>query len=450
MFRFIHAADIHLDSPLRGLQQYDDAPVDLIRSAPRRALENLVTLAIEHSVDFVIIAGDLFDGAWSDPNTGHAFATQMARLNAEGIPVFMIRGNHDAQNKMGKSTRLPENVVLLSEKKAQTAEHPVLKKTGVAIHGRSFAKQSQPDNVVPEYPAAIQGKFNIGILHTSLTGAEGHDTYAPCTINDLVQKQYDYWALGHVHLREICNDDPPIVFSGNIQGRHIRETGAKGCYLVTVDDKTKPALEFMPTDVFRWEVCKLDVSSAESLVDILDRFSQQLNKLVVKNDPHPMAIRVELSGKTALHDQLLGSTDRVREEFQARAINDTIDKAWIEKLKVKTSLPKQSTAGDSGERLTDETAREIDTYFAGLAGNVDELEHWSQSISPLLRKLPDSIASQLEFDIDTLCGASHDADGPTLFDKSDQDNDSQRMARDELIDSVRALLVQQFREHQRS
>ena len=163
-----------------------------------------------------------------------------------------------------------------------------------------------------------------------------------------------------------------------------------------------------------------------------------------------MAIRVELTGKTALHHQLLGNADRVREEFQARAINDTIDKAWIEKLKVKTSLPKQTAAGDLNEQLTDEAAREIDKYFAGLTGNVDELEHWSQTISPLLRKLPDTIASQLEFDTDTLSGTSHDEDGPTLFDKSDEDSDSQRMARDKLIDLVRALLVQQFREHQRS
>ena len=450
MFRFIHAADIHLDSPLRGLQQYDDAPVDLIRSAPRRALENLVTLAIEQTVDFVIIAGDLFDGAWSDPNTGHAFATQMARLKAENIPVFLIRGNHDAQNKMGKSTRLPENVVLLSEKKAETIEHMALEKIGVAIHGQSFAKQSQVDNVVPQYPAAIPGKFNIGILHTSLTGAEGHDTYAPCTVNDLLQKQYDYWALGHVHLRQVANEEPPIVFSGNIQGRHIRETGAKGCYLVTVDDNNQPSLEFLATDVFRWALCPLDVSNAKSLDDILDQFSSELKKLVAENDPHPLGIRVELSGQTALHNQLLANKDRVRNELQARAINDTIDKAWIEKLKVNTSVLHRTAAdGDALDSGADDTLNEIDEYFDGLVGDAEELELWSETLGPLLRKLPDSIAGQLEFDIDTLNAANEDDDGPTLFNNSDDVEDDQRMSRKTLIDSVRALLMEQFREHQR-
>jgi DNA repair protein SbcD/Mre11 len=439
MFKFIHAADIHLDSPLLGLQQYDEAPVDLIRMAPRRALVNLVTLAIDQQVDFVIIAGDLFDGTWTDPNTGFAFVAQMGRLKAKDIPVFLIRGNHDAQSKMQLATRLPENVVLLSHKKAHSAQHPRLEQLGVAIHGRSFAKQAELENIVPEYPQAVAGKFNIGILHTSLTGREGHDTYAPCTIQDLVNKQYDYWALGHVHLREQCHSDPPIVFPGNIQGRHIRETGPKGCYLVTVDDSQKPSLEFMPTDAFRWDVCTIDVSDCESIDHILDQFALSLKQLEKQHDPHSMAIRVELHGRTKLHHQLLSNIDRIRNELQSRAIEETLGKVWIEKLKIRTTVPAEILREHSDEALS-----EINDYFEHLSRDPNERQQWAEAISPLMKKLPDEIINNLDIDIATIGMPVEKIDERTLFDEGAETRDRETSSEQALIDSVQALLTEQF------
>jgi DNA repair exonuclease SbcCD nuclease subunit len=196
MPKFLHAADIHLDSPLRGLQRYEGAPVEEIRQASRRALENLVQLALDQSVAFVLIAGDLYDGDWKDHRTGLYFVSQMVRLREAGIPVIAIAGNHDAANKMTRTLPLPENVHLLDHKKPETF---LLEQPGVAIHGQSFATPSVLEDLSAAYPPAVGGMLNIGLLHTCATGREGHQPYAPCTIPGLISKHYDYWALGHAH-----------------------------------------------------------------------------------------------------------------------------------------------------------------------------------------------------------------------------------------------------------
>ena len=240
MFTFLHAADIHLDSPLKGLERYEGAPVEEIRGATRRALENLVAVAIDQEVSFVLVAGDLYDGDWKDHNTGLFFVKQVAKLREAGIPVYVISGNHDAANQMTRSLRLPKNpdgsAVMLSSKEVDTI---VLANLGVAIHGRGFLEARISENVIEQFPRSRTGLFNIGLLHTSLESESDseHARYAPCKVADLVAKEYDYWALGHIHQRRIQHQQPCIAFSGNVQGRHARELGAKGCHLVTVDDR---------------------------------------------------------------------------------------------------------------------------------------------------------------------------------------------------------------------
>ena len=254
MVKFIHAADLHLDSRLDGLQRYEGAPVDRIRSACRRALENLVELAIGEGVDFLLLAGDIYDGDWSDYNTGLYFIKQMVRLNDAGIRIFMISGNHDAANRMTRALRLPPNVTMLSTEKPESRR---LEDLGVVIHGQGFATGAVTEDLSKNYPPALGGYFNIGLLHTCIEGAEGHDRYAPCTLSGLKNKGYDYWALGHIHKRWVVSTDPYVVYSGNIQGRHIRETGPKGCYLGTLMDNRLTGLEFRRLDVVRWEVCEV-------------------------------------------------------------------------------------------------------------------------------------------------------------------------------------------------
>ena len=296
MFKFIHSADIHLDSPLKGLEKYEGAPVDEIRGATRRALENLVQLAKNEQVDFVLIAGDVYDGNWKDHNTGLFFYRQMMELRDADIAVYLISGNHDAANKMTKSLRLPENpdgsAMRLSSTKPETVKSSRLDELGVAIHGRGFFKQAEMGNLAVEYPLAVAGHYNIGILHTSLSGLEGHEPYAPCSIGDLRSKDYNYWALGHIHSPEVMCDEPHVVFSGNIQGRHIREDGKKGCYVVTVDEKHGANLRFEPLDVFRWHTLDINAEGAASAEEVVIRFSVELGKLLQNNDAMPMPLGV--------------------------------------------------------------------------------------------------------------------------------------------------------------
>ena len=223
-FHFLHAADIHLDSPLRGLSAYEGAPVDQFRNATREAFRNLVTRAIETRAAFIVIAGDLYDGDWPDFSTGLFLVKELERLNQAGIRAVVLFGNHDADNRITKSLPWPDNAYRFNHKKPETI---VFEDLGVALHGQSFARMDVSENLAELYPAPVSGRLNIGVLHTALEGNARHATYAPCSLNQLRNHGYAYWALGHVHAHEVLSRDPWVVFPGNIQGRHIRETGAK-------------------------------------------------------------------------------------------------------------------------------------------------------------------------------------------------------------------------------
>ncbi|UCF90659.1 MAG: DNA repair exonuclease, partial [Desulfobacterales bacterium] len=288
MFKFIHAADVHLDSPLHKLDYYEGAPVEEIRHATRRAFDNMVQLALTENVSLVLIAGDLYDGDWKDYNTGLYFISQTSKLRDASIPVCTIAGNHDAASKITKSLRLPENVHLFPTDQPATYRMDSLR---IAVHGQSFAAPAVKKDLSVNYPGPLSGYFNIGLLHTCATGREGHAPYAPCTPEGLRSKGYDYWALGHVHQQEVLLQDPPVVFPGNIQGRHIRETGPKGCVLVTVDGAGQPALEFKPMDVIRWVVADVDATRAETGYEVVDRLCERLGQLVEENDGRPLVAR---------------------------------------------------------------------------------------------------------------------------------------------------------------
>ena len=337
MFTFIHAADIHLDSPLRGLEFYEGAPVDAIRGATREALINMVDLAIMEKVNFLLIAGDLYDGDWKDYNTGLFFAKEMSRLREAGIGVYIAFGNHDAASRITKRLEnMPSNVHHFSNKKPTTE---IIEDFGVAIHGQSFPKRAVTEDISAAYPLAKQGYFNIGILHTSLTGHAGHESYAPCTIDGLVSKNYDYWALGHIHKRAIISEAPWIIFPGNIQGRNIKETGGKGCTLVTVEDQGDIFVEHRNLDVMRWEICNVDASNAESPEVIIKRLKSESKKIVDNNDGRPMALRVIISGRCVAHKELATDLEKWTNEIRAAATDENAGMVWIEKIKLNTSPP---------------------------------------------------------------------------------------------------------------
>jgi exonuclease SbcD len=293
MIRFIHASDIHIDSPLRGLDAHEGAPIDVIRGATRRAFQNLIQLAIDESIDFLVIAGDVYDGDWKDYSTGLFFRGQLARLREKNIQVYLIAGNHDAASVISKKLSLPANVHVFSTKKTESIEvagHPVV------IHGRGFPNRAVPENLVVEYPAAVPNKFNIGLLHTSLIGRAGHDTYAPCSETDLRQKGYGYWALGHIHQPEVISRDPWIVFAGNCQGRDVREAGPRGCQLVTVNESLEVEnVEWHHLDVVRWKVLEIDLTGVTEEFEALSRATQSMTNTVSEAEGRLVAARLTSS-----------------------------------------------------------------------------------------------------------------------------------------------------------
>ncbi|MFZ0614705.1 MAG: DNA repair exonuclease [Desulfobacterales bacterium] len=381
MFKFIHTADIHLDSPLYKLDRYEGAPVEEFRQATRRAFENLVQLAISEKVAFVLIAGDLFDGDWKDYNTGLYFVAQMARLREAGIQVFIVSGNHDAANKISRTLRLPDNVTTFP---AETPATFRMTEINVAVHGQSFAAPAVTRDLAAGYPQPDSGMFNIGLLHSCLTGREGHEPYAPCSPEKLKNMGYDYWALGHVHQREMVLDTPPIVFAGNPQGRHVRETGPKGCLLVSVDDDRRVDIAFRPTDVVRWVTTTLEAGAAESGYDIVDGFVRRLAELTEENEGLPLAVRVHIEGQTPAANEVLGAPERWANEVRSAAIETGGGRIWVEKVTFRLAMPPAKNRLEH----TDGAIDELLTLFDELAADPDARLQLVDELAEIEKKLP--------------------------------------------------------------
>jgi len=360
--RFLHAADLHLDSPLRGLDAYDGAPAERLRGASRSAFVALVDLALARRVALVLLAGDIYDGDWIDFRTGLFFREQLVRLTQAGARVFVVRGNHDAESVITRQLPRVEGVHVFSSRAAETVDLPAL---GVAVHGRSFPRRSVPEDLVPDYPAAVPGRFNIGMLHTSLGGNAAHPTYAPTTAAALAARGYDYFALGHVHERQVVREAAPrIVFSGNLQGRHANECGAKGCELVEVVDGRIAAAEFVALDVVRWHRLALDAAGLDDVHALAARFHAALRGAAADARDRLHAVRVTLEGESALHRVEAAQPGALAAALHAAAQDAEGVEAWIERVEVKLRSPADRGAAALRADALGEVVRLVDELQA--------------------------------------------------------------------------------------
>ena len=385
-FSFLHAADLHVDSPLRGLDAYEGAPVERLRGATRQALVALVDLAVDREVDLVLLAGDIYDGDWADFRTGLFFREQMLRLRRAGVRVFVVKGNHDAESQITRQLPEVEGVHVFNSLKSETVDLPALR---AAIHGRSFPYRAVPEDLVPGYPAPIAGRFNIGLLHTSLTGREGHDPYAPTTPEALAAKGYDYFALGHVHAREVVRErSPRIVFPGNLQGRHARETGPKGCELVVVEDGLLASADFVALDVVRWHRLELDASGLDGIDALARRFRERAAALAADARERLHALRVVVAGESALHRLEAAQPGTIAAAVQAAAQDVDDADLWIESVRLALRSPLDRAAAAGRADAVGEVVQLVDAIAADEAA----MRAWFLDQLAELATLPASLA----------------------------------------------------------
>ena len=382
--KIVHAADLHIDSPLLGLTRYESAPVDRLRGATRRAFENLIELCLEEHAGLLLIAGDVFDGDWRDYSTGLFFAAQLARLRHAGVHVVLIAGNHDAQSHITRELRLPENVRVLATRKPETV---LFEELGVAVHGQGFAARDVSDDLAARYPLAVNGVFNIGLLHTALGGRIGHAPYAPTSLEVLRTRGYDYWALGHIHTREVVSLEPLTIFPGNLQGRHARETGEKGATVLTVRDGRVVEHRHEALDTVRWAVCEVDVCDAISGDDVVQLARKSLSEAAAHADGRLLAARIELIGATRAHAAILREPEKWTAELRAMSLDLGQGDVWLERVKVLTRPVEQSLAGfDLAAR--EDALGQLVAQIERLVDDPSVLAPLAATFADLKRKLP--------------------------------------------------------------
>jgi DNA repair exonuclease SbcCD nuclease subunit len=386
--KFLHAADIHLDSPLRGLEAYAGAPVERLRLATRRALDNLVQIALGEAVDFVLIAGDLFDSDVRDFSAALSAVAQLQPLNQAGIPVYLILGNHDSQGEATRQVPWPANVTLFDHRRPQSVRHPSLP---VVIHGMSYAQREVTKNLAAGYPAREADCFNIGLLHTNACGNPNHASYAPCSIEELVAKGYDYWALGHVHDHQVLHERPHIVYSGNTQGRHIREIGPKGVVLVGVDGGDVASLEFRETDVLRWLRHTITLAADDTAESLVERTCNALETIARSAAGRLAAVRLDYVGRTSLHTALMcdGTRQQIIANLRARAA-ETGEDLWLEKISFHTDSLRDVDALRAGGDLVGDLLRDIEAT----AGDPTRLASLADLLKPLQLKAGTELSAE--------------------------------------------------------
>lgn len=360
--KFIHAADLHIDSPLKGLDGYAGAPLERLRGATRQAFLGLVAAAIERRVDLVVLAGDIFDGNWQDFRTGLFFREQLVRLTRAGVRVFIAKGNHDAESQITRQLPAVEGVHLFSSRSCETIR---LDDLGVALHGRSFPQRAVNEDFASGYNPPVPGLFNIGVLHTSLTGSPDHDPYAPTSVAALSACGYDYFALGHIHARQVVQEaDPRIVFPGNLQGRHAKEVGPKGCELVTVTGGRIESTEALAFDVVRWHQIRLDVAALATIDALAASCSREFAQLVADDRERLHAVRVTLHGETALHRLEAEQPGTLRAAVQASAQDVGTADVWIEQVPLELRSPLDRREAAQRDDAYGEVVRLVDELAA--------------------------------------------------------------------------------------
>jgi len=332
--RFVHTADLHLDSPLISLALRDPDLAAEVGVGSRTALTRIVDLCLAEAVDALLIAGDLWDGSQTSAKTPRFLKQELTRLSDAGIRSFILRGNHDAASKISRELEPPRLCHIFSIK-AGTERFEVVGHS-IAVHGVSFAEGAVPESLLPRYPGPVTGAFNIGMMHTSLNGSEGHDVYAPCRVSDLDAHGYDYWALGHIHKRAEHQGQSVVVMPGIPQGRDIGEAGAKSVTLATLGDDGRLTLEQRPVAALQFDRLAVDLTGVEDWGQAVGVLTGAIRATgsAGRAEDH-LVLRPHLTGQTPLAFRVARDLDQLRQEAVATA--EGLRGLWIDKVENRTN-----------------------------------------------------------------------------------------------------------------
>ncbi len=314
-FRFVHAADLHLDSPLMGLGER-------VQNATFTALSRIVGICLRERVDFLVLAGDLFDAKDRSVRARLGLRKELARLDAAGIRSFIVHGNHDPLTSDVAGATLPPSVKVFG---TAWEEVPITREGRVLcrVQGISYPEERVTEDLSRHFSRGGP-EFTVGLLHANVGGCAAHADYAPCTLEDLTERGLDYWALGHVHTRaeHRLESGSLAVYPGNPQGRHVNEQGERGCVLVDVTDRTATT-RFLAVDSVRWHRLDLDTSEIYSLEALLTSAEERC-VVACQDAVDAHAVRLTLTGRSVLRAELtmpgaLGQLeDQLRESLAAR------------------------------------------------------------------------------------------------------------------------------------
>jgi len=334
-FRFVHAADLHIDSPFAGVGDADNRVVTRLREATYEAFQNLVDLCINQNADFLVIAGDVYDGADRSVRAQLRFRDGLAKLAEKGIKSFVVHGNHDPLDGWQSSISWPEGVHIFGA----TPKWINLEKNGevvAAVQGMSYPTREVIDNLATQFSPPESGNlFTIGLLHANVGANTAHPNYAPCTVEDLSQSGIDYWALGHVHTRQTLKRAAPVIaYPGNTQGRHPNEIGARGALVVDVDPSGASRSEFVALDVVRWERSEVDISSLETIDGLDSAIRQATNTLGVQAEDRDVVCRLTIVGRGPLHEQLAtgGAVEDLLDSVRSAWSAGGSPWVWVERI----------------------------------------------------------------------------------------------------------------------
>ncbi|MFH0980080.1 MAG: DNA repair exonuclease [Planctomycetota bacterium] len=335
MFKFVHAADLHLDSPFKGITADSESVAATLRSATFDAYNALVALCVEREADFLVVAGDVYDGADRSLRAQLCFRDGLARLAQHGIRAFVVHGNHDPLDGWASAIAWPDGVHIFSGDDVETVPLERRGRVVAAVSGISYRTRRESRKLFSHFHATQPDLFQIGLLHCNCGGNVAHEDYVPCQPDDLAQVGLSYWALGHVHTRAVLNENPHIVYPGNTQGRSIREPGERGCYLVTVDDGGRLELEFCPLQAVQWLTDEVSIDGLET-IDALDRaLLGTVEDLRERGGGGPVICRLALTGRGPLYRELV--SDGGLAELQSRARESGLSATpivWVQEVEM--------------------------------------------------------------------------------------------------------------------